>query len=245
MVFKNYRTAILVIALFTLNCFSSEKSLPGVTGSGQIVGKVVGPDGTGIASVQISTSHKGQVLQTTSANNGTFTINLNEVERGTGFTLQLSKTNFDNASHAAVISLPNLKVDTGNIVMYISGGNEVTLRKITGQVYDNFSYKPLMNANVTTTDSAGQVLVVNTDESGRFAIESYYLALNSSFAIGVYKSDYITRTDLVAVITAEENPIRNNPVRLYQKVWCNLRSHHRRYAGYGAEQRQRNAYEFE
>lgn len=230
MVSKKYRTAfsllhchrinavaMILLALFTLNCFSSEKSLPGVTGSGQIVGKVVGPDGTGIASVQISTSHKGQVLQTTSANNGTFTINLNEVERGTGFTLQLSKTNFDNASHAAVISLPNLKVDTGNIVMYISGGNEVTLRKITGQVYDNFSYKPLMNANVTTTDSAGQVLVVTTNDAGRFTIESYYLALNSSFAVGVYKADYITRTDIVAVITAEENPIRNNPVRLYQK----------------------------
>jgi len=217
MVFKKYRAAIVVMALFTLNCFSSEKSLPGVTGSGQISGKVVGPDGTGIASVQITTSHKGQVLQTTTSNLGAFSINLNEVERGTGFTLQLTKTNFENASHAAVISLPNLKVDTGNITMYISGGNEVTLRRITGQVYDNFSYKPLLNANVTTTDSAGQVLVVNTDEAGRFTIESNYLALNSSFAIGVYKSDYITRTDLVAVITAEENPIRNNPVRLYQK----------------------------
>jgi 5-hydroxyisourate hydrolase-like protein (transthyretin family) len=217
MVFKNYRAAIMLIALVTLNCFSSEKSLPGVTGSGQISGKVVGPDGTGIASVQITTSHKGQVLQTTTSNLGAFSINLNEVERGTGFTLQLTKTNFENASHAAVISLPNLKVDTGNIVMYISGGNEVTLRRITGQVYDNFSYKPLLNANVTTTDSAGQVLVVNTDDAGRFTIESNYLALNSSFAIGVYKSDYITRTDLVAVITAEENPIRNNPVRLYQK----------------------------
>jgi hypothetical protein len=89
--------------------------------------------------------------------------------------------------------------------------------RITGQVYDNFSYKPLLNANVTTTDSAGQGAGCEYRRSGRFAIESYYLALNSSFAIGVYKSDYITRTDLVAVITAEENPIRNNPVRLYQK----------------------------
>ncbi len=209
--------AIIALALFTLNCFTSEKSLPGVTGSGQISGKVVGPDGTGIASVQITTTHNGQVLQTTSANNGTFSINLNEVERGTGFTLQLTKTNFDNASHAAVISLPNLKVDVGNITMYIQGGNEVTLRRITGQVFDNFSYKPLQFANVTTTDSAGQVLVVATDDAGRFNIESNYLALNSSFAIGVYKSNYITRTDLVAVITAEDNPIRNNPVRLYQK----------------------------
>lgn len=209
--------AIMAMTLFTLNCFSSEKSLPGVTGSGQISGKVVGPDGTGITGVQITTAHNGQVLQTTSASNGTFSINLSEVERGTGFTLQLSKTNFDNASHAAVISLPNLKVDVGDIVMYISGGNEVTLRRITGQVFDNFSYKPLQFANVTTTDSAGQVLVFATDDAGRFNIESNYLALNSSFAIGVYKSNYITRTDLVAVITAEDNPIRNNPVRLYQK----------------------------
>ncbi|AFM14592.1 carboxypeptidase-like regulatory domain-containing protein [Turneriella parva] len=231
----------MLIALFTLNCFTSEKSLPGVTGSGQISGKVVGPDGTGIASVQIQVSRQDneQVLQTTSANNGSFSINLNEVKRGTGFNLRFSKSNFKSAARAAVISLPNLKVDIGNVVMFTFGADEsLSLRRITGQVYDNFAYKPLIGANVTTTDAAGQVLVVSTNENGRFILESNYFPLPSdeekqvmrdngisemdiqalsTFAIGVYKADYITRTDIVAVITAEENPIRNNPVRLYQK----------------------------
>ena len=35
--------------------------------------------------------------------------------------------------------------------------------------------------------------------------------------MNVHKDDYIARSDLIAIITAEENPIRNNPVRIYQK----------------------------
>ncbi|HMY11764.1 MAG TPA: carboxypeptidase-like regulatory domain-containing protein, partial [Turneriella sp.] len=210
--------AILALSLFTLNCFSSEKALPGVTGTGQISGKVVGPDGTGISGVTVTTAHNGEVLTATSTSSGLFSFTLKEVQRGTGFNLQFTKTNFENASQAAVISLPNLKVDMGNVVMYITGSSaELTVRKITGQVLDNFSYKPLAGANVTTTDSAGQVLVVTTDDNGRFTLGSSYFALASTFAVGVYKSNYITRTDLIAVITAEENTIRNNPIRLYQK----------------------------
>ncbi len=209
---------LVFFAFFTLNCFSSEKALPGVTGTGQIVGKVVGPDGTAISGVTVTTSHNGEVLTATSTSSGAFSFTLKEVTRGMGFNLQFSKTNFENAAQAAVISLPNLKVDMGNVVMYITGSSaDLTVRKITGQVLDNFSYKPLAGANVTTTDSAGQVLVVTTDDNGRFALASSYFALGSTFAVGVYKSNYITRTDIIAVITAEENTIRNNPIRLYQK----------------------------
>ena len=210
--------AMMLLALFTLHCFSSEKSLPGVTGTGQISGKVVGSDGTPISGVTITTTNNGEVLTTTSSSSGAFSITLKEVQRGSGFNLQFSKTNFENASQAAVISLPNLKVDIGNVVMYITGSTaELATRKIIGQVLDNFSYKPLANANISTTDSAGQVLVVTTDDNGRFTMASNYFALSSSFALYVYKSNYIPRSDIVAVITAEDNTIRNNPIRLYNK----------------------------
>jgi hypothetical protein len=210
--------AILLVALFTLNCFTSEQALPGITGTGQISGKVVGADGTPISGVTVTTSHNGEVLTATTSSSGLFSFTLKEVQRGMGFNLQFTKTNFENASRAAVISLPNLKVDIGNVVMYITGSNaELSARKITGQVLDNFSYRPLAGANVTTTDSAGQVLVVTTDDNGRFALVSNYFALGSTFALGVFKSNYISRTDIIAVITAEENTIRNNPIRLYQK----------------------------
>jgi hypothetical protein len=209
--------AIAAVAAFSLNCFSSEKSLPGLTGEGQIIGKVVGPDGASIPGVKITTSYKGKVLQTTSLGNGAFEFRVDEVERGQGFNMQFVKASFENASAAAVISLPNLQVDVGNVVMYITGGSEVTSRKITGQILDNFAYRPLIGANVSTVDSAGKVVSVVTDDKGKFELVSNYLAQNSTFAVSVFKSDYIPRTDLIAVVTAEENPIRNNPVRVYNK----------------------------
>ncbi len=205
------------MALFTLNCFSSEKSLPEITGTGQISGKVVGPDGTALPGVQVTTSFQGKTVQTTTTSTGLFSINVSDVERGQGFNLQFSKANFENANQAAVISLPNLKVDIGNVTMFISGGSEVTNRKILGQVLDNFSYRPLAGANVTTIDSAGLAVVTTTDDSGKFALASNYFALQSTFAVSVFKSNYITRTDLVAKITAEDNTIRNNPIRQYHK----------------------------
>lgn len=209
---------VVVIALLALNCFSSEKTLPGVTGTGEITGRVVGPDGTPISSVTVTTTNNGAVLTTTTNSRGNFSFTLAEVQRGSGFNLQFSKTNFQNAARAAVISLPNLKVDIGNVVMYIVGSSEeLSERRIVGQVLDNFTYRPLAGANVTTTDSAGQVLVVTTDSNGRFTIPSNYFALGDTFALGVYKSNYITRTDIIAVIGAEDNTIRNNPIRLYNK----------------------------
>lgn len=208
---------MLPMALFMLNCFSSEKSLPETTGTGQISGKVVGPDGTALPGVQVTTTVKGKTIQTTTTNTGLFAINVSDIERGQGFNLQFTKTNFENANQAAVISLPNLKVDIGSVTMFISGGSEVTNRKILGQVLDNFSYRPLAGANVTTIDSAGLAVVTTTDDSGKFALSSNYFALQSTFAVSVFKSNYITRTDLVAKITAEDNTIRNNPIRLYHK----------------------------
>lgn len=220
--FRNFssrlRFAGLVgIAAFTLNCFSSEKSLPETTGTGQISGKVVGPDGTALPGVTVTTVVKGKTIQTTTTSTGLFAINVSDIERGQGFNLQFTKTNFENANQAAVISLPNLKVDIGNVTMFISGGSEVTTRKILGQVLDNFSYRPLAGANVTTIDSAGLAVVAITDDSGKFTLTSNYFALQSTFAVSVFKSNYITRTDLVAKITAEDNTIRNNPIRFYHK----------------------------
>lgn len=212
-----FAAAWLFLVFATLNCFTSEKSLPDVKGNGQISGKVVGPDGAAIPGVQITTTFQGKTLQTTSAANGTFTITVSDVERGQGFNIQFVKTNFENANQAAVISLPNLKVDIGNVTLYISGGSEVTSRKITGQVLDNFSYRPLVAANVFTVDSAGQAVVALTDDKGKFELTSNYFAMGSSFAVSAFKTNFIPRTDLVATITAEENTIRNSPIRLYQK----------------------------
>jgi|GEM_PF-3902346 len=217
MVFRKKFVAVLLLALFTLNCFSSEKSLPETTGTGQVSGKVVGPDGTALPGVQVTTTYKGKTVQTTTTSTGLFSINIGDVERGQGFNLQFTKTNFENANQAAVISLPNLKVDIGNVTMFISGGSEVTSRKILGQVLDNFSYRPLAGASVTTIDSAGLAVVTTTDDAGKFALTSNYFALQSTFAVSVFKSNFITRTDLVAKITAEDNTIRNNPIRLYHK----------------------------
>lgn len=209
---------MVVLSLVALNCFSSEKALPGVSGTGQITGKVVGPDGTAISGVTITTSHNGEVLTATSSSGGSFGFTLKDVQRGSGFNLLFSRQNFENAARAAVISLPNLKVDIGDVVLYIVGGSgELSLRRISGQILDNFSYKPLAGANVTTIDSAGQDLAGMTDENGRFTLESSYLALASTFAVRIDKSHYITRTDVIVAVTAEVNTIRNNPVRLYQK----------------------------
>jgi len=217
-----YRWACLLSSAFVLNCFSSEKTLPEITGAGQITGKVVGPDGIALGGVQITTSYNGNSYQTTSVSTGagsvgTFKLAISDVERGSGLQLQFTKYNFENASAAAVISNPSLQVDVGNVTMYVVGGTEVKTRKIQGQIIDNFSYKPLKDASITATDSAGQVLVVTTDASGKFSVESSYFALGSSFALIAYKSNYIPRTDIVAVVTAEENTIKNNPFRLYNK----------------------------
>ncbi|MBX3722590.1 MAG: carboxypeptidase regulatory-like domain-containing protein [Turneriella sp.] len=191
--------------------------MPDTVGQGQISGKVVGSDGTAIVGVTVTLPYKGQTLTTTTNSQGAFSFTLKDVERGQGLNVQFAKTYFENANQAAVISLPNLKVDLGNVVMNVTGGSEVTTRRITGQIFDNFSFKPLVGANVTATDNAGQVLVVTTDVAGKFVISSNYFSLNSSFAVGAYLSNYITRTDLVAVISAEDNPIKNNPIRMYHK----------------------------
>lgn len=209
--------AVVILPLLVINCFTSEKSLPGISGAGQITGKAVGSDGTPIVGAQVSTTYKGQTLTTTTSSTGAYSFKVDEVERGQGFNVRFTKASFETANQAAVITLPNLKVDMGEVILYINGGTEVLTRKITGQIFDNFSYKPLVGANVTTTDLAGQVLVVPTDLSGKFEIKSNYLALNSSFAVSVYKDNFITRTDLVSQISAEESPIKNSPIRLYQK----------------------------
>lgn len=207
---------LLAVMAAMLNCFSSEKALPGIKGSGQILGKAVGPDGTGIKDVTVTTTHNGQLLTATTSSTGAFSFTLSETERGSGFNLQFAKTNFENASAAAVISLPNLKVDIGNVTMYITGSSaEVSERRITGQLLDNFSYKPIVGVNIDTTDSAGHVVTATTDANGKFTLASNYFALDSSFAVTARKSNYIERSDIVAVITAEENPVRNNPIRIY------------------------------
>lgn len=187
-------------------------------GPGQITGRTVGPDGTVLQSVNVTTTYQGKTYQAVTAKNGTFSLAISDVERGTGFNLQFSRANFNNASAAAVISLPNLKTDIGDVTMTIVGGDDgITTRWITGQIIDNFSYKPLVGANVLTVDSAGQGVIAVTDDSGKFELGSMYFAMGSSFAITATKANYITRSDLVSVITAEENPIKNNPIRLYQK----------------------------
>lgn len=188
-------------------------------GPGQITGRVIGPDGTTLSSVIVTTTYQGKTYQATTANKtGVFSLSIPDVERGTGFNLQFSRANFNNASAAAVISLPNLKTDIGDVTMTIVGGDDgVSMRWITGQIIDNFSYKPLVGANVLTVDSAGQGVIAVTDDAGKFELGSMYFALGSSFAVTATKTNYITRTDLVSVITAEENPIKNSPIRLYQK----------------------------
>lgn len=213
----------LFVAFFSLNCFTSEKSLPGVFGEGEIYGKVVGSDGTPIRDVTVTTSYKGQTYTTLSKISGSFSIKIPNVQRGEGFQLQLTKTDFDTAFDTAIITLPNLKVDKGNIVMRIEGGSIVETHNITGMVYDNFSYRPLVGANVSVTDSAGKVRIATTDTAGKFSLESNYFKTTPSapyysYLVTVYHTNYIMRNDIVAKIsTSKEIPIENNPIRLYQK----------------------------
>lgn len=198
-----------------LNCFSSDQSLPDIDGPGQIIGKVVGPDGTGIPGVQITTTNKGTTVTTTSTSTGIFTLNIGTVQRGDGFNVQFQKTNFDNATQAAVVSLPNLQVNLGNVTMYIQGGSQIVSRQITGQIFDNFSYKPLANANVFTIDSAGFVITAQSGADGKFTLTSSYFMFGSSFVVGAFKANYIARNDLVYRIMSIVNDA--DPVRLYNK----------------------------
>ncbi len=186
-------------------------------GQGQISGTVVGATGTAIKDAVITTSYRGQTLSTTSDSAGKFSFKIAEVERGDGFTLAFSKKDFDNTNRAALITLPNLKTDVGSVTMKISGSEDTVTRTIVGQLYDNFSYAPLVGGNVTVTDAAGQVIVVTTNQAGKFVLESAYFPLNASYSISVFKSNYITRTDITAQISAEENAMDNSPARLYHK----------------------------
>lgn len=208
---------LLFLTAVNFYCFSSEKSLPGITGQGQVSGTVVGATGTPILDVTVTTSFKGQTLSVKTDKNGKFSFSIPDVERGDGFTLAFAKTDFDNTNAAAVIKLPNLKVDIGSVTMMIRGSEGTVTRTITGQLYDNFSYGALKSANVSLTDASGQVIVAQTNDAGKFTLTSAYFPLNASYTLNVYKTNYIPRTDLTVQISAEENTMDNSPARLYNR----------------------------
>jgi hypothetical protein len=208
---------LLFLTAVNFYCFSSEKSLPGITGQGQVSGTVVGATGTPILDVTVTTSFKGQTLSTKTDKNGKFSFSIPDVERGDGFTLAFAKTDFDNTNAAAVIKLPNLKVDVGSVTMMIRGSEGTVTRTITGQFYDNFSYGALKSANVSLTDASGQVIVAQTNDAGKFTLQSAYFPLNASYTLSVYKANYIPRTDLTVQVSAEENTMDNSPARLYNR----------------------------
>ncbi|HRP70233.1 MAG TPA: carboxypeptidase regulatory-like domain-containing protein, partial [Turneriella sp.] len=226
-----YVSFAVLAPLLMLNCFTSEKALPGVYGEGQIVGKVVGTDGMAIQGVTVTTTYQGVTYTKTSSNKGNFTFKIDNVKRGEGFQVHLAKTEFQSTDYATVITLPNLKVDMGNLVMYIEGdeGSGIT-RQITGQILDNFSFKPLIGANVAVTDSAGQVRTGVTGEDGKFTIQSNYFKGPArdadgnllpppypSYQLSAFKSNYITRTDLIAKMSSDDVPIEDGQIKLYNK----------------------------
>lgn len=217
--FKVPRVFPVLLFLTAINfyCFSSEKNLPGITGQGQISGTVVGATGAPILDVTVTTSFKGQTFSVKTDKNGKFSFTIPEVERGDGFTLAFSKTDFDSTNAAAVIKLPNLKVDIDPVTMMIRGSEGTVTRTITGQLYDNFSYGALKAANVSLTDASGQVIIAQTNDAGKFTLQSAYFPLNASYTLSVYKANYIPRTDLTVQISAEENTMNNSPARLYNR----------------------------
>lgn len=209
---------LLVTPLLAMNCFNSDKALPGLYGTGELFGKVVGPDGAGIASVTITTTHQGNVLTTTSSSSGRFSFTLPDVKRGVGYNVNFAKTNFETANHAAVVSLPNLKVDMGNVVIYVTGGSATFAeRTIFGQITGNFSHRGLAGVNVYTTDTAGHFVTAVTDANGEFVLRSFYFAEGSSFALTAELAGYIDRTDITAYIgiNSLQNRIDNNPIAIY------------------------------
>lgn len=209
-------TIFLTAAVILTGCFRSPDQLPGADGNARIYGVVRNIEGRPLSNVTVSTVAHGKTISMTTGSDGEFELTPSQMKRGDACNISFQRDKFETANRAAVLELPNLRSDLGTVNMVIEGGSEVQERTVFGTLLDNFSYDPLAGANVLLQDSLGNNVTAKTDDNGYFELTSKFFALNSDYALSVYKENYIPRTNVVVKITARQNKIRNNPVRLYQ-----------------------------
>ena len=216
---KKFYSLILFSSSFVIACFGSDKEIPGEIdselGEGQVTGRVITSENLPVSGAVVTFSVRGTTYSATTPTNGRFSITLDKAARNDGFNVQITKTNFENANRAAVIKMHDLKLDLGDIPIYIVGHSQSVERTISGRVLNGFSYEGLSDSIVAIQDSLGRTVSATTDSKGQFVVTSRYFALGSSYQLSVYRSDYATRNDLTAQITAIENEADNTPMRLY------------------------------
>jgi hypothetical protein len=217
---KSPLALVISLALFILAC-SHDSSAPKFWNKPYFTGTITGQvqyefNNAPIEGVTVKVDVRGTTFTATTAADGTFTIEAEEVKKDEGYNVNFTKAPYDDATKAAVFTRRSKKVDLGTVYMNdLTAGN--VDRSISGQVLDNYGSSGLSGATVTVQNSHYETIVGLTDGSGNFQLTGTYFMVGSSYVITIEKQDYITNSTVTVSVSGDANAIDSNPVRLYRQ----------------------------
>ena len=217
---KSPLVLVISIAVFFMAC-SHDHSAPPFWSKPYFTGTVSGTvlyefNNAPIEGVSVKIDIRGTTFTGTTAADGTFSLEAEEVKRGEGYNVNFTKVPYDDATKAAIFTGASKKIDLGTVYMNDTAAGMVD-RSISGQVLDNYASTGLSGATVTVQNSHYETIVGTTDGSGNFQLSGTYFMVGSSYVVTVEKQDYITNSTINVQVSGDANAIDGSPVHLYRQ----------------------------